>query len=100
MGCDGGSIAKRSDIVKHKKEKKEGDKTELNRIKWTCCSISKEVLKEPIVVDLAGNLFNKESLINCLLGKNIPEAFSHIKSLKVKNFAKEFEKSCGNINAL
>lgn len=84
MGCDGGTIPKRSDIVQQKKKKEEGDKTELDRIKWSSCSITKEPLGNRIVIDRAGNLFNKESVINSLLEKNIPEQFSHIKTLKVK----------------
>ena len=32
MGCDGGTIPKRTDLVKNKKKKKEGNKEEIARI--------------------------------------------------------------------
>ncbi|KAI3523237.1 hypothetical protein L1887_01297 [Cichorium endivia] len=50
--------------------------------KWLNCALSNEPLKHPIVVDYLGNLFNKQALVEALLTKKLPKAFSHIKGLK------------------
>jgi hypothetical protein len=89
MGCDGGSIPRRDEMVRMKKKDPKVDETEKLRIKWLLCAISDEPLKEPIVCDFLGNLFNKEALINRLLEKKM-EGFSHIRSLKVCNFLKNY----------
>jgi len=84
MGCDGGSIPTRVELVKQKEKPEQKDPNELNRIKWSTCSYSKELLQEPIVACELGNLFNKEALIQGLLQKTLilDPNFSHIRSLK------------------
>jgi len=69
MGCDGGSIPTRCELVKTKVKTEVKNANELNRIKWFSCAISKEPLKEPIVTCLFGNLYNKEAVITALLSK-------------------------------
>lgn len=58
------------------------DPNERRLSKWTTCALSFEPLKPPCVVDRLGNLFNKEALVEGLLGKKLPKAFGHIKGLK------------------
>jgi hypothetical protein len=83
MGCDGGSIPRREELVKLKKKAEKADPTEVERIKWFTCAMSTERLKEPIVACELGHLYNKEAVIRALIEKNIDEKFSHIRSLKV-----------------
>jgi len=82
MGCDGGSIPRREELVQLQKKPERADQHELERIKWFSCAISKELLRSPVVYCELGNLYNKEAIIKRLIDKNIPESFSHIRSLK------------------
>jgi len=87
MGCDGGSIPKRVELVKNKEKPSKPDKATLLHAKFFHCFLSKELLKEPIVGDKLGNLYNKESILEFLLdrkkyGKEAEIACRHIKSLK------------------
>lgn len=58
------------------------DPNEKRLSKWTTCALSFEPLKHPCVVDKLGNVFNKEVLVNALLGKKLPKEFGHIRGLK------------------
>jgi hypothetical protein len=85
MGCDGGSIPGRTDLVKVQKQKKSTSvetKNSLIRSRWQTCALTKEQLRPPIVADPLGNLFNKEAVLTALLRKNLPSSFSHIKGMK------------------
>jgi len=82
MGCDGGSIPRRDELVKLKKKAEKVDPNEIERIKWFTCAMSNEKLKEPVVVCELGHLYNKEAVITALLNKNMDEKFSHIRNLK------------------
>jgi len=82
MGCDGGSIPRRDELVKLKKKEEKADPAEVERIRWSSCAISKEPLKDPIVTCELGFLYNKDAVIRQLLEKTMDEAFGHIRSLK------------------
>jgi len=82
MGADGGSIPRREELVQLKKKEEKADQNELERIKWFLCAISKEPLTMPVVTCELGFLYNKEVVIKRLIDKSMPEAFSHIRSLK------------------
>lgn len=86
MGADGGSIPKRSEMVKTAAKKETADKETMNYEKWNLCAISMEPLQQPVVACRLGKLYNKESVIKFLLDKSayeeISEAFSHISGLK------------------
>jgi len=82
MGCDGGSIPRREELVQLQKKPERVDQNELERIKWFSCTISKEILRPPVVYCELGHLYNKEAIIKRLIEKTIPEAYSHIRSLK------------------
>ena len=60
MGNDGGSIPKRSEVVKQKKIKANVDKQAKAVARSTLCAISKEPLRAPIVACKRGLLYNKE----------------------------------------
>eukprot|EP01117_Protostelium_nocturnum_P018173 TRINITY_DN7544_c0_g2_i1.p1 TRINITY_DN7544_c0_g2~~TRINITY_DN7544_c0_g2_i1.p1 ORF type:complete len:256 (+),score=95.36 TRINITY_DN7544_c0_g2_i1:48-770(+) len=82
MGADGGSIPRREELVKLKAKAEKVDPKEIERVKWSTCAISNQILKEPIVACNLGNLYNKEVILKHLLEKTIPSSFSHVKSLK------------------
>ncbi|KAJ0266828.1 Replication termination factor 2 [Hirschfeldia incana] len=85
-GGDGGATGAESrDCYLKMYAEKKPDKVDPNEqrlSKWLNCALSNEPLAEPCVVDLLGNLFNKEALVNALLTKKLPKQFSYIKGLK------------------
>ncbi|KAL1813161.1 hypothetical protein DCAR_0625456 [Daucus carota subsp. sativus] len=85
-GGDGGSTCAESrDCYLNMYASKKPDKVDPNEqrlSKWLNCALSNEPLKNPIVVDYLGNLFNKECLVEGMLKKNLPKCFRHIKGLK------------------
>lgn len=83
MGCDGGTIPRRDELVKVKKRPEQKDKDAELAALWKCCAITQQALQEPIVTCHLGKLYNKMSLIEALLDRStLPEEFRHIKSLK------------------
>lgn len=84
MGCDGGTIPRRDELVKTKKKKELKDKDADLAAKWQYCALSSTRLQEPIVACELGRLYNKEALIEYLLNRNAStsEVASHIRSLK------------------
>lgn len=81
MGNDGGSIPKRSEVVKKRRNSVELDKSAKNLAKSSLCAMSKEPLRQPVVACKRGLLYNKEHLIKRLLEKNVPFEFRHIAKL-------------------
>jgi len=85
MGCDGGSIPSRRELVKEKERKKTAQEVDPNQVaflKWFTCAITGHPLEEPVSTCALGFLYNKEAVVRALLSKSIPDNFSHIKSLK------------------
>nr|CAB3265818.1 protein RTF2 homolog [Phallusia mammillata] len=85
MGCDGGTIPKRHELVRTKKKAEEKDKDSELAFKWQYCTLSHQILKDPIVACELGKLYNKDVIIEYLLDKQAqdkPAKVSHIKSLK------------------
>lgn len=84
MGCDGGTIPTRGELVKVKKKKEEIDRETQLAAKWQYCALSSTKLKEPIVSCELGRLYNKEAVIQYLLTrKDSPnEDVAHIRNLK------------------
>lgn len=85
-GGDGGATGAESrDCYLNMYAEKKPDKVDPNEqrlSRFMNCALSNEPLKHPIVVDYLGNLFNKQALVEALLTKKLPKAFSHIKGLK------------------
>ncbi|KAJ3220257.1 Protein RTF2 [Dinochytrium kinnereticum] len=69
MGCDGGSIPKRHELVKTKAKPQRPDKNSQVDAKWNCCTLSKEPLQKPVVGCRLGRLYNKDKLIEFLLDR-------------------------------
>ncbi|CAJ0964186.1 unnamed protein product [Ranitomeya imitator] len=86
MGCDGGTIPKRHELVKGPKKVEKIDKNAELVARWYYCTLSQEKLKRPIVTCELGRLYNKDAVIEFLLDKSTdkPHADSaaHIKSIK------------------
>jgi len=72
MGNDGGSIPTRRELVKESAkpktltEMKEKQQEHLAH-RWSQCPLSHTALKKPIVADYAGDLYNKDAIIQFLL---------------------------------
>ncbi|XP_057425710.1 uncharacterized protein LOC130719084, partial [Lotus japonicus] len=85
-GGDGGATGAefRDCYLKMYSEKKPDkvDPNEQRLSKWQNCALSNEPLREPCVIDKLGNIFNKEALVEALLGKKLPKEFGYIKGLK------------------
>ncbi|XP_040432197.1 replication termination factor 2 isoform X1 [Cygnus olor] len=86
MGCDGGTIPKRHELVKGPPKAQKVDKAAELVARWYYCTLSQEKLCRPIVACELGRLYNKDAVIEFLLDKSADktpvEAASHIKSIK------------------
>ncbi|XP_003395426.1 replication termination factor 2 [Bombus affinis] len=87
MGCDGGTIPRRDELVRVKKKPEQKDKEAELAFKWRHCTIKQLPLQSPVVGCALGRLYSKESVLEGLLDRNtLPESAQHIKTLKdVKN---------------
>ncbi|XP_011418301.3 replication termination factor 2 [Magallana gigas] len=85
MGCDGGTIPKRDELVRTKKKPEQKDKTADLDAKWKHCAITQEPLREPIMACELGKLYNKEAVLEFLIDRSKFEcasSFEHLKGLK------------------
>ncbi|XP_044077768.1 replication termination factor 2 isoform X2 [Siniperca chuatsi] len=86
MGCDGGTIPKRHELVKAPKKVEKVDKNAELAAKWKYCALSQEKLRRPIVSCELGRLYNKDTIIEYLLDKSAErpnaEAVAHIRGIK------------------
>lgn len=84
MGCDGGTIPRRDELVRTKKKREEKDKKAELVGKWKYCAISSNKLVHPIVSCELGRLYNKDAIIEYLLNKEAPNSslLAHIRNLK------------------
>ncbi|CAH2303080.1 RTF2 homolog [Pelobates cultripes] len=86
MGCDGGTIPKRHELVKGPKRVEKIDKNAELVARWYYCTLSQEKLTKPIVACELGRLYNKDAVIEFLLDKSPDkphaESAAHIKSMK------------------
>ncbi|CAF0817756.1 unnamed protein product [Rotaria sordida] len=83
MGCDGGTIPRRDELVRQKKKAEVKDKNAANMAKWRHCTLKHDSLKRPIVVDSHGLLYNKDAILEYLLDRmQFEHGPSYIKKLK------------------
>ncbi|XP_077386074.1 replication termination factor 2 [Festucalex cinctus] len=86
MGCDGGTIPKRHELVKGPKKVEKVDKNAELAAKWKYCALSQEKLRRPIVACELGKLYNKDAIIEYLLDKSAErpntDAVTHIRGTK------------------
>ncbi|XP_018324380.1 protein RTF2 homolog [Agrilus planipennis] len=83
MGCDGGTIPRRDELVRVKKKPEAKDKDSELAFQWRHCFLTQLLLQEPIVMCGMGHLYSKLPLIEALLNRDsLPDSVRHIKSLK------------------
>ncbi|XP_017753675.1 PREDICTED: protein RTF2 homolog [Eufriesea mexicana] len=83
MGCDGGTIPRRDELVRVKKKPEQKDKEAELAFKWRHCTIKQLPLQPPVVGCGLGHLYSKESVLEGLLDRStLPESAQHIKTLK------------------
>ncbi|KAG0000726.1 hypothetical protein BGZ65_004113 [Modicella reniformis] len=86
MGCDGGSIPKRDELVKQKQKQAKVDQNIINRVQWFTCALSKKSLSTPVVSCGLGKLYNRDAILEFLLDRTSygdgDLICSHIKTLK------------------
>lgn len=82
MGCDGGTIPRRDELVRLKKKPEQKDKDAERQFRWKHCNLTQERLRQPIVMCGLGRLYSKQNVIEHLLESKMPESCAHIKSLK------------------
>lgn len=108
MGNDGGSIARRDELVKVKAGPSKQDPSHERRARWTLCRLSRQPLKEPVVADDLGRMYNKEAVVNWLIDRKVREAkgqgssgrggldadMAHVRGLKVSAVVVSTERMC------
>ena len=84
MGCDGGTIPRRDELVRMKKKPEQVEKNYELNAKWFHCALSQAELQEPVVCCELGNLYNKEAVLEYLIDKSsvTSDVANHIRSLK------------------
>jgi len=82
VGCDGGTIPRRDELVRTKKKPEQKDKNAERVFRWKHCALTQQKLQQPIVIDGLGRLYSKQNVIEHLLEKEMPADFSHIMTLK------------------
>ncbi|KAG0231993.1 Rtf2 RING-finger-domain-containing protein [Mortierella sp. GBAus27b] len=86
MGCDGGSIPKRDELVKQKQRQVKVDQNILNRVQWFTCALSKKPLISPVVSCGLGKLYNRDAVLEFLLDRTAhgdgDVICKHIRTLK------------------
>jgi len=89
MGCDGGTIPKRDELVRTKKKPEQKDRTSELAFRWAHCALTQQPLASPIVACEMGRLYNKESVIEGLLDtsteaeeNSLREVAPHVRSLR------------------
>lgn len=95
MGNDGGSIARRDELVKVKAGPSKVDPAAARRARWTLCHLSRQPLREPVVADALGRLYNKEAVVSWLIDRKVNGikpaqdrgGLPHVKGLKVSGLA-------------
>lgn len=83
MGCDGGTIPRRDELVRVAKKPEQKDKEQELAFRWRHCAITQQRLQEPIVMCGLGRLYSKQNVIEHLLEKDkMPASAQHIRSLR------------------
>ncbi|XP_052775085.1 replication termination factor 2-like [Mya arenaria] len=85
MGCDGGTIPTRDELVRMKQKPEKKDRTADLAAKWKHCAISQEPLREPVMACELGRLYNKECALEFLIDRSKFEcapSFEYLRGLK------------------
>ncbi|KAL8821699.1 MAG: hypothetical protein Q9191_007258 [Dirinaria sp. TL-2023a] len=75
MGNDGGSIPKRRELVKEAAKdpsttQAKETQNEQQEYRWSNCALSNQPLRPPVVSDWAGNLYNKDAVLESLIANS------------------------------
>jgi hypothetical protein len=99
MGCDGGTIPRRDELVRQKKKPEVKDKNAANMAKWRYCTLKHDALRRPIVVDSYGLLYNKDAIWEYLLDRvKFEHGPSYIKKTKDVKELQLTENPAFNVN--
>jgi len=85
MGCDGGTIPTRDELVKLKKKPEQKDVDGHRLYKWQHCALTQEPLAKPVVACEMGRLYNKAAVLELLLSKDrtgAPAWAAHLEKLR------------------
>ena len=85
MGNDGGVVAVKRKFMRHANVKTRGEQADqeaLRAEKARTCALSSQPLQEPIVACRLGNLMNKQTVLEHLLAKSMPQHLAHVSSLQ------------------
>eukprot|EP00842_Homolaphlyctis_polyrhiza_P006389 jgi/Hompol1/6751/HPOL_002334-RA len=69
MGCDGGSIPKRDELVRTRKAPEKPDASVQTLAAWRFCALSKQELETPVVACALGKLYNKLAILEFLVDR-------------------------------
>jgi len=67
MGCDGGTIPTRDELVRTKQNPERKDKNSVREYRWQYYHLTQQKLTQPIVSCQLGRLYNKEAIVKMLL---------------------------------
>jgi len=67
MGCDGGTIPTRDELVRTKQNPERKDRDSVRIYQWQYCHLTQQKLTKPIVACQRGRLYNKEAIVKMLL---------------------------------
>ncbi|KAN0063775.1 Replication termination factor 2 [Thecaphora frezii] len=70
MGNDGGSIARREELVRTKAVSQKAHPDTVRQALWSLCTLSRQPLRPPVVSDALGRLYNKDAVVQYLLHRN------------------------------
>lgn len=83
MGCDGGTIPRRDELVRVKKKAEQKDRDSEREFRWLHCALTQQRLQEPIVMCSLGRLYSKQNVIEHLLEKDkMHESTKHIRGMR------------------
>ena len=72
MGCDGGTIPRRNELVKVKQKPEPRDQTSHLIFQWRYCNLTQQLLQRPIVTCGLGKLYNKSDIIQARINRESP----------------------------
>lgn len=83
MGCDGGTIPRRDELVRTRQRPEQRDRDSVRAFKWRHCALSQAPLERPVVACELGNLYSKASVLEALLQREgKPATVAHLRGLK------------------
>ncbi|CDW56632.1 Rtf2 domain containing protein [Trichuris trichiura] len=91
MGCDGGTIPTRGELVRTKKKAAKVERQVANAARWKNCSLTQQRLKRPVVASRLGKMYNKEAVIEALIKKKTGAVFEGLDCIDSLKDVKELK---------